>query len=84
MDLQLAGTKALVMGSRKGIGRAISETFLAERAFVAVRAYTASDVDAAVVELEPHRVFVHVPHCGEQYPPTAGPHPRARRRSCPS
>ena len=38
MDLQLAGTKALVMGSRKGIGRAISETFLAERAFVAVRA----------------------------------------------
>ena len=53
MDLQLAGTKALVMGSTKGIGRAISETFLAERAFVAVRAYTASDVDAAVVELEP-------------------------------
>ena len=53
MDLQLAGTKALVMGSTKGIGRAISETFLAERAFVAVRVSTASDVGAAVVELEP-------------------------------
>ena len=53
MDLQLAGTKALVIGSTQGIGRAISETFRAECAFVAVRAYTASDVGAAVVELEP-------------------------------
>ena len=38
MDLQLAGTKALVMASTNGIGRAISEAFLAERAFVTLGA----------------------------------------------
>lgn len=52
MDLQLAGLRALVTGGTKGIGRAIVESLTAEGAAVAFCARTASDVEAAVGELE--------------------------------
>jgi 3-oxoacyl-[acyl-carrier protein] reductase len=51
MDLQLAGTRVIVTGSTKGIGRAIVEAFLDEGASVALCARTAADVDQALGEL---------------------------------
>lgn len=51
MDLGLAGTKALVTGSTKGIGRCIAETLLAEGGSVAICARDAEGVQAAVAEL---------------------------------
>ena len=51
MDLGLAGKKALITGSTKGLGRAIAETLIAEGASVAICSRTQDDVDAAVAEL---------------------------------
>lgn len=48
MDLGLAGKKALVTGSTKGLGRAIAETLIAEGASVAICSRTEDDVNAAV------------------------------------
>lgn len=48
MDLGLAGKKALVTGSTKGLGRAIAETLVAEGASVAICSRTEDDVNAAV------------------------------------
>lgn len=51
MDLKLAGKKAIVTGSTKGIGRAIAETLLDEGASVAICARDAEGVAEAVAEL---------------------------------
>lgn len=51
MDLGLAGKKALVTGSTKGIGRTIVETLLDEGASVAICARSQDGVDAALSEL---------------------------------
>lgn len=48
MDLGLAGKKALITGSTKGLGRAIAETLIAEGASVAICSRTEDDVNAAV------------------------------------
>ena len=46
MDLGLAGKKALITGSTKGLGRAIAETLLAEGASVAICARNAEESSA--------------------------------------
>lgn len=51
MDLGLTGTRALVSGATKGIGRAIAETLVAEGASVSICARTADDVTAAVEQM---------------------------------
>jgi NAD(P)-dependent dehydrogenase (short-subunit alcohol dehydrogenase family) len=51
MDLGLAGKRALVTGSTKGIGRAIVETLLAEGASVAICSRTDDDVSDTVAAL---------------------------------
>ncbi len=51
MDLGLAGKKALVTGSTRGIGRRIVEALLADGATVAIGARNEADVNTAVAEL---------------------------------
>ena len=51
MELGLAGKKALVTGSTKGIGRAIVESLLEEGAEVAICARSAEDVEQAIADL---------------------------------
>jgi len=54
MDLGLAGKKALVTGSTKGIGRAIAQTLLDEGASVAICARSQDGVDQAIADLSSH------------------------------
>ena len=51
MDLGLAGKKALVTGSTRGIGRRIVEALLADGASVGIGARNAAEVEAAVETL---------------------------------
>jgi 3-oxoacyl-[acyl-carrier protein] reductase len=51
MDLGLKGSRVLVSGGTKGIGRAIADVFAAEGAHVAICARDAAQVDAAVAEI---------------------------------
>ena len=51
MDLQLNGSKALITGGTKGIGRAIANTLADEGCNVAICARNAEEVDAAVADL---------------------------------
>jgi len=52
MDLGLKGTRAIVTGGSRGIGRAVAETFAAEGADVSICARKAEDVAAAVASLK--------------------------------
>jgi len=52
MDLQLAGKKALVTGSARGIGRAIAERLASEGADVAICARSADSFEEAVKALK--------------------------------
>ena len=51
MELGLAGKKALVTGSTKGIGRAIVESLLDEGVDVAICARNSEEVDKAIEDL---------------------------------
>ena len=48
MDLQLQGSKALITGGTKGIGRAIANTLADEGCNVSICARNEEEVDAAV------------------------------------
>ena len=58
MDLELTGTRVLVTGASKGIGRAIAESFLDEGAVVSICARDA-DVLAGTAERLADRGAVH-------------------------
>lgn len=51
MDLRLAGRKALITGSTRGIGRRIAEALAREGCNIAIGARKAAEVDAAIAEL---------------------------------
>ncbi|NQX89905.1 MAG: SDR family NAD(P)-dependent oxidoreductase, partial [Halioglobus sp.] len=58
MDLGLAGKKALITGSTKGIGRAIATVFADEGADLAICARNEEDVNRAVADLSTKGVRV--------------------------
>ncbi|MDH3756082.1 MAG: SDR family NAD(P)-dependent oxidoreductase, partial [Acidimicrobiia bacterium] len=51
MDLGIAGRRAILLGSSRGLGRACAESIAREGAHVVVNGRNAGDVDAAVAEL---------------------------------
>lgn len=51
MDLRLAGRKALITGSTRGIGRRIAEALAREGCDIAIGARKVAEVDAAIVDL---------------------------------
>ena len=60
MDLGIAGRRAVLLASSRGLGRACAESIAREGAHVVVNGRTAADVEQAVAELrESHDVDVH-------------------------
>ena len=51
MDLGIAGRRAILLGSSRGLGRACAESVAREGVHVVINGRTAADVDAAVAEL---------------------------------
>lgn len=51
MDLRLAGTRALVTGGSKGIGKAVARSLAAEGCRVVIAARTRADLEATAAEL---------------------------------
>ena len=51
MDLGIAGRRAILLGSSRGLGRACAESIAREGVHVVINGRTAADVDAAVAEL---------------------------------
>lgn len=52
MDLGMAGRRAILLGSSRGLGRACAESIAREGVHVVINGRTAADVDAAVAELQ--------------------------------
>ncbi len=52
MDLGIAGRRAVLLGSSRGLGRACAESIAREGVHVVINGRAAADVDAAVAELE--------------------------------
>ena len=51
MDLGIAGRRAILLGSSRGLGRACAESLAREGVHVVINGRTAADVDAAVADL---------------------------------
>lgn len=52
MDLGIAGRRAILLGSSRGLGRACAESIAREGVHVVINGRTPEDVDAAVAELQ--------------------------------
>ena len=52
MDLGIAGRRAILLGSSRGLGRACAESVVREGVHVVINGRTAADVDAALAELQ--------------------------------